>query len=268
MNDDHPTHPKMRTCENCHDGQKAFDARGTQCARCHQGAARSGVMPQSNKTDRFLHSEHVKRGIKLEPCTQCHSAGNSWKASMPGHNDHKPCQNEGCHAVEFGKIGSNLCLNCHERNEPLAPNPLRQPHATRQQSEWQSGAFPHEPHLAAQAQCTLCHGDRFANTKPKEGHALCGDCHKPGTKLTMSGCGSCHVPLATVQPTETRPFSTRERFKHDAQHRAKCEQCHRAGSEPDVSPPTMAGCGDCHDGKKAFKVTGFGCARCHGHSKK
>ena len=23
-------------------------------------------------------------------------------------------------------------------------------------------------------------------------------------------------------------------------------------------------CGSCHDGKLAFKVTGFGCAKCHG----
>jgi hypothetical protein len=29
----------------------------------------------------------------------------------------------------------------------------------------------------------------------------------------------------------------------------------------------MQGCGGCHDGKQAFKVTGFGCARCHGARK-
>src|SRR6185436_11212482 len=31
-----------------------------------------------------------------------------------------------------------------------------------------------------------------------------------------------------------------------------------------LAPPRMADCDGCHDGRTAFKTTGFGCARCHG----
>jgi hypothetical protein len=77
----------------------------------------------------------------------------------------------------------------------------------------------------------------------------------------MEACSSCHAPVAAKARA---PWSVGARFRHDQNHRAACESCHRAPSgAPDLTAPRMAGCGQCHDGKQAFKVTGFGCAKCH-----
>jgi hypothetical protein len=155
-------------------------------------------------------------------------------------------------------------LSCHERNDPFVPNPLRQASTT----EWRMGGVPHPPHLAAGVSCATCHPTQAAQQSQGSGHPLCGMCHKEGARVSLGQCAACHVLASVPRPAAAqRPWSTRARFQHDDRHRAaqKCESCHRAAGAPDLTPPTMQACADtCHDGNKAFKVTGFECARCHG----
>lgn len=261
---EHPDRPAMKACERCHDGRQAFDARGTHCGKCHSRALNK-VSTEIMRTDEplFSHAAHAKRGVDLLHCTQCHGAGD-WRAALPGRNEHRPCQNEGCHAVEFGKLGSRLCLSCHERNDPFEPNVIKRP-ASRAQPEWRV-AISHPSHLSSGAACVSCHAGIVEKPEP-DGHALCGGCHKPNSKTTMEACAACHKPTGGPAAA-ARPWSVAARFAHDKNHRAQCESCHRGPGAPDLVQPNMHECAECHDGEVAFKVTGFGCARCHGAARK
>jgi len=67
-----------------------------------------------------------------------------------------------------------------------------------------------------------------------------------------------------VAEAAPRPWSTRAKFRHDANHRTEsCDSCHRTDDTPSLTPLMMRGCERCHDGVRAFKATGFACARCH-----
>jgi hypothetical protein len=252
-----PERPPMKACESCHDGKQAFDARGTHCGKCHKTDQKlSGVRTELPP---FSHAQHHTRGVKIAECTQCHGVGADWRSTMPGQNEHRPCQNESCHANDYGKIGSRLCLSCHDRNDPFEPNPIKRP-TSREKPEW-TVAMAHTPHLPLKnLTCNICHPsilDPIATIV--DGHALCGACHKSKAKPSMAVCGSCHQSLATKS---VAPWSVAARFRHDTNHRSACDGCHRNGNE--LTPPKMEGCGSCHDGKQAFKVTGFGCVKCHG----
>jgi hypothetical protein len=253
-----PGKPTMAACETCHDGQSAFDARGTRCARCHKGEAPSPVA--AAPPSRFSHAAHAGRGVDMGRCAGCHRAGTDWRAGMPGRDEHRPCQNAACHAAEFGKPGSPICGSCHERSEPFAPNPLRRPPIGA--GEFRAASTMHAPHLQQGMSCAACHAG--GGGARSDGHAQCVQCHKPGARLTLEGCGACHVAPMTAGGAN---WSVAARFRHDANHHLACERCHREGGSADLTRPTMAGCGSCHDGKQAFKTTGFGCARCHGAAK-
>jgi hypothetical protein len=258
---DPPGRPNMQACEGCHDGRTAFDARGTLCGRCHSAPSDARLAPLPPSPKQFHHEAHQALGVKIGECAGCHAAGLDWKAVHAGRNQHQPCQQ--CHAAEFRMAGQPICLGCHERNDPFSPNPLR---ATSERTrDWRVGTVPHPPHLAARVACATCH-PREANAPPTTlGHGLCGQCHKEGAQTSLSKCAACHVPSAQKAAVQaTRPWSTRERFAHDDKHRSNCDSCHRAQGTPDLTAPTMAGCVKCHDGAKAFKVTGFECAKCHG----
>jgi hypothetical protein len=272
-NQEPPGRPTMQACEGCHDGTHAFDARGTQCSKCHAQSG-AGLPVMAIPPGVFTHTGH--RGtLDVNQCGTCHSSGLTWQQVHAGRNQHQPCQN--CHAAEFRFQNQKICLGCHERNDPFAPNPLRPPqHRQGRISEWRMGEVPHPPHIAAGVSCGACHAEQtaailgtHAPVKVDTGHALCGKCHTEGQKLAMSRCNGCHVWAGQPPPQHAiRPWSTKERFKHDANHKAaSCDPCHRAGGAQDLVPPKMQYCGDtCHDGTKAFKVTGFGCAKCHGRT--
>jgi c(7)-type cytochrome triheme protein len=252
--------PPMKQCESCHDGKNAFDARGNHCGRCHKTTEELPATRGEPTT--FSHANHRARGVKLEECTQCHGVGGDWRATLPGQREHRPCQNEACHAKEFdGKIGSRLCLSCHERNDPFEPNPVKRP-TSRARPEW-TVKMTHGPHLGVSTlSCAGCHPsilDPIATIG--DGHILCGKCHLKKAKPGMDACLACH---STVAAKNIGAWSVGARFRHDQNHREKCESCHRApAAAPDLTQPKMEGCGACHDGARAFKVTGFGCARCH-----
>jgi c(7)-type cytochrome triheme protein len=260
---DHVERPSMKQCETCHDGKQAFDARGTHCGRCHKSS--QTLTAVHTEMPPFSHANHASRGVTIKSCTNCHGVGESWRSTLPGQKDHRPCQNDACHAADFGKVGSRLCLSCHERNDPFEPNPLKRP-TSRVTPEW-TVHMTHGPHLPLKAlNCNQCHPsilDPIATIT--DGHALCGFCHKAKAKPGMDACAACHQGVATKT---VAAWSVAGRFRHDTNHRSGCESCHRQAGASDLTPPTMEGCGtSCHDGKTAFKVTGFGCARCHGAKK-
>jgi hypothetical protein len=259
-----PGRPRMESCESCHDGQRAFDARGTGCARCHTAPAGFSATAQARPPQRFSHAQHRQNGIDMAACGGCHAPGEDGQKVHAGRDEHRPCQ--GCHAAEFRRAGAKLCLGCHQHGEPFTPNPLRPP--ARDGNEWRLIETPHPPHIAARLACGVCHPDEAGlSDAPRADHALCGRCHKTGAPTPLSRCAGCHVPVAT--PRVSRPlraWSTRAAFRHDDTHRKdNCATCHLAGGAADLTPPRMAACAErCHDGATAFKVTGFGCARCHG----
>jgi hypothetical protein len=258
-----PGRPNMQVCEGCHDGKTAFDARGTRCDRCHATPPNAHLSAMPAKA-LFRHQPHQQLGVHVEQCTLCHGVGMDWKAVQAGHNQHQPCQ--GCHAGEFRMRDQPICLTCHERNDPFAPNPLRPPHENTSTSEWRLGDVPHPPHLAAGVPCVTCHQKEAGQRAQNGGHSLCGQCHKDGAKTPLSSCGACHVSVTVPRAaTVARPWSTRARFPHDERHRGeKCESCHTKPGAPDLTAPSMQFCADrCHDGTRAFKVSGFQCARCH-----
>ncbi len=259
--EEHPERPAMKVCDGCHDGKTAFDARGTHCGRCHKSEQELSAVRIDAPA--FSHSGHKLRGVNLQPCTTCHGVGGDWRATLPGQHEHRPCQNDACHATDFdGKIGARLCLSCHERNDPFEPNPLKRP-TSRVKPEW-TVTMTHGPHLPiGSLTCAGCHPsilDPIATIG--DGHVLCGKCHLKNSKPGMDSCLSCHV---TVAAKAAGAWSVVGRFRHDQNHRSACSNCHRSPiTAPELTTPAMEDCGSCHDGKRAFKTTGFGCARCHG----
>ena len=276
--------PSMQSCESCHDGQtlgqkdqknRVFDALGTQCVRCHKAPAVLPTLTTSSPAP-FSHEAHAKRQVTVDDCRMCHGAGVEWQKVRAGRDQHRPCQK--CHAAEFRKSGQPICLVCHLRADPFAPNPLRPPLAVG--AEWRRGDVPHSAHAAAELPCQTCHlaeaGLAPSSGSSIGGHAVCGRCHIAGTPLTLERCSACHtLASAPRQARPDRPWSTRARFRHDQPHREQpCESCHRGvapaapgatamAAWPLMNLPTMGDCASCHNGSKAFKVTGFECARCH-----
>lgn len=271
--------PKMQTCESCHDGKKAFDALGTQCFRCHEAEAGTQLttLPLPAKT--FQHAAHRPRKVKIDDCTSCHGVGVEPDKVQAGRDQHRPCQ--ACHAAEFRTQGQGICLSCHMRNDPFRPNPLRL--SSFGISEFRlpdATGIPHAAHQAAGVPCADCHADK-SGVKPRPpelGHAACSKCHvvdrvpkklPQGTPVTLDRCGSCHVPVSEPEPRDStrRPWSTRDLFRHDDNHRTPqtCPSCHFQNGPAALTFPTMASCGSCHDGRKAFTIIGpKECARCHG----
>jgi hypothetical protein len=264
--------PAMQTCEGCHDGKSAFDALGTQCDRCHQAppGAQLQALPPSKP---FQHEFHAKLDVKIDDCTSCHGVGIEWEKVRAGRDQHRPCQ--GCHAAEFRKAEQPICLGCHVRNDPFRPNPLRPP--AEAMPEWRSPDsydLQHAPHIAAGMACETCHPAPagLPARAPALGHAECGKCHLPkratenreGTPITLDQCAACHVLSSVPRGGGKRPWSTRDHFRHDENHRVRpCAECHLAEGAQDLTPPTMEGCATCHDGKKAFETVGRECSRCH-----
>ena len=130
----------------------------------------------------FKHAAHGQ-WLDMKRCTTCHGVGDDWRGSMPGVDEHRACRNEACHADEFRKAGSTICLVCHETNEPYSGNPLKRVPPR----EWKLGPVPHPPHVAAKVKCLACHGE-VVGAPVQEGHSACSSCHSKGNGLTMAEC--------------------------------------------------------------------------------
>lgn len=276
--------PSMLGCQTqCHDGQKAFAAVGTSCTTCHQGA---GTPAPTRPDVVFFHGSHAGRNVKIKDCAACHSVEGDGRLTPPlANKDHQPCASSGCHQAEFASRTPKICGVCHDQVAPWQPAVARAREAAS--SEWYE-SIDHAAHLktlarevagqGGNAACATCHGDKLAGGPRPGGHDGCVGCHGKGQEPRMNACGACHVQDAPERRAPSE-WSVRAAFqqadghvKHALDPRTKraaaCTDCHarvaKAKTLADVEPPTMSGCdAACHDGKTAFKTTGFDCARCH-----
>jgi len=277
--------PSMHTCEACHDGKQAFAARGPTCRRCHTEADRSVASPEV-PLHRFDHRAHAARGLAKE-CGVCHGLDDKG-LPRPASADHRPCADVGCHADDFRARQPRICGGCHVGAEPYRPLRADVPRPARTEFGVE---YSHAGHAGRgePRPCTSCHVG-LAGGGPElrlgKGHASCTGqgCHNAGKGVTgaaptLDACASCHV--SGLLPgrealQERRAWSVTSRFHHARHQRdaagaaLPCEACHTdapaAKTVREISPPTKPRCAPCHDGRVAFKMTGHGCARCHGKS--
>ena len=264
--------PSMLGCQTrCHDGQKAFSATGTHCTLCHKGTAPAPAM--KNELG-FSHAEHRKRNTKIDDCSACHVLDNDGTLAAPlSRKDHLPCASAGCHQNEYVSRAPKICGVCHDAAAPWAKAAARP--GKRRGVEWFE-AMNHASHLAPgkAMTCESCHGNKRTGGDAPRDHQACVTCHARGQAPVMTDCKGCHTSTGQSK-MEASAWNVAAAFEHTKHatdprtHRATaCTECHTkvAGARDmsTVTPPRMADCDGCHDGKTAFKTTGFGCPRCHG----
>jgi hypothetical protein len=267
--------PTMLGCQTrCHDGQKAFSATGTHCMMCHKGTAPA---PATRTDLGFSHAEHRKRNVKIDDCAACHVLDNDGILAAPlSRKDHLPCANPSCHQSEYTSRAPKICGVCHDAAVPWARTVARP--GPRRGVEW-SEAMNHKVHLALSRSttCETCHGDKRTGGEAPRDHRTCAPCHARGQAPqvpAMADCAACHAQTRQ-SPMQASPWNVAATFEHQkhavdprSHQPTACTACHTqvAGAldMAAVAPPRMADCDGCHDGKLAFKTTGFGCVRCHG----
>ncbi|HLL23490.1 MAG TPA: cytochrome c3 family protein, partial [Kofleriaceae bacterium] len=220
------------------------------------------------------------RGVKIAACATCHGVEADGRLSPPlANKDHMPCATSGCHQAEFASKTPRICGVCHDTIAPWQKNQARSKDPIK--PEWYE-TIDHATHLAkigtTNGACATCHGEKLANAPKPGGHDGCVGCHGQTAKPAMGDCGACHQQAAPQRPAKT-PWSVTAQFqkigghgKHAIDRRtgkqAQCLDCHAgvktATTLAQIKPATMMECdGACHNGKVAFKTTGFECARCH-----
>jgi hypothetical protein len=121
-----------------------------------------------------------------------------------------------CHGdvTNHGKLTlqAEECNRCHEKiKQPMgvAAEACLTCHSAEIGQRSQVVTFPHEKHIAAGLDCSLCHSGvgekrhrdfaRSAEALPKLGHEFCGTCHADdapaadGTPPEGGDCTKCHV---------------------------------------------------------------------------
>jgi c(7)-type cytochrome triheme protein len=262
--------PTMTDCSaaGCHDGEKAF-ATTEACTRCHTAAPTTSyelVRPDR----RYSHEKHRARLPEATACASCHAIDRRGEASAPAH---RACSDAACHQGDFASTTPISCGACHVAIEPWRP--LRADALPPPDTEF-GATMPHRRHAGKQLACAGCHSVPVARRelRPARGHTTCrGEgCHAPGTATpspALDDCSGCHrtgIVEARLQDRLGAEWSVRARFAHAPHAASDCESCHTQVWEVDglPAPPAKATCAGCHDGSTAFKMTGHGCARCHG----
>lgn len=252
--------PTVKDCSlaGCHDGKAAF-ATTAACTRCHDRAPdeRYSVF---RPTERFTHGGVHAAAVASQPCGSCHPiAGN--EVAVAGH---APCA--GCHEKDFGLRKPPMCGACHTATEPWRH--LVADRGLPERTEF-GAHLDHGKHPGA---CETCHtlDTESQQLRPPRGHKACSGCHAAttGPAPHLEQCDACHrAGLADARATArtNAPWSVRRAFDH-APHGKGCKDCHVDLSGADLlalpTPPKKT-CVPCHDGGKAFSLTGTGCTRCH-----
>jgi c(7)-type cytochrome triheme protein len=289
-------HPQMKNCQNqCHNGKTAFTTTGTHCTTCHKATNEQVVPTQPALEVSFSHQVHQKRNVDMKACGSCHQVETNGQVLAPGMNkDHKPCADSGCHETEFFSRTTKVCTVCHgATGTPSAMAsivPWKKPTMTTIQATQSELPSPmnHAAHVAAvggaagNATCLGCHGDKFTNGPSPRGHAACAKCHNKPTSASspaMSNCVACHELGATIARRPVSSWSVAANFAHTSHSKdpqkggaaPACAECHasvtRSTTLTNMTAPTMQTCDRCHNGREAFKTTGFDCARCHAQKK-
>lgn len=282
--------PPMAGCATagCHDGKGAFAAFGTSCTKCHAGSNEPAI--KSLATVGFSHAVHEKRNVKVGDCTQCHVLAPDGMLAPPGENkNHMPCAESGCHQTEFASRQTKICGSCHAETAPWIKAVSRLPvrdfvagTSPVPQEWWQT--TNHAVHVkklgATNATCEGCHGTAIktaseggSTAAAQRNHKACAPCHNKNQPPAMTDCLMCHKNKA-VERAGISAWTVAVNFKHDmhavdphTKQATPCLQCHvsvaTATDLVGIAAPPMKQCESCHDGKAAFKTTGFECARCH-----
>lgn len=235
----------------------------------------------------FSHAAHFAKGMSKD-CGSCHGGDGQGALESPGA-DHAPCNS--CHAEEFRKPNSLLCLSCHNDSDPWVQDKPVKALSGGGGSGFVAG-FSHKGHAERidtlkSGDCASCHPTQYGQPapippKPRKGqrgvmpqaHIECAKCHA-NLAPKMDNCAGCHI-LASgeaakelkITPAKWR-VGTRFTHKQHLDLGAKCDSCHTnvmevAPGQPIVSPKKKDCAKACHNGKTAFKVTGHECRRCHG----
>lgn len=256
--------PKVADCgvAGCHDGKAAFATTGP-CVRCHDKP--DVTFTVERPTERFQHSRG-KHGeiVTGEACTACHVIKGGEIISA----GHAACAVSGCHADDFGLRKPTICGACHNATEPwrhLVPD--RSP---PERTEF-GATLDHAQHTGA---CASCHSLRTASQqlRPPRGHRACSGCHRAneGPAPHLGECAGCHALGENAAREAVRakdPWSVRLAFDHAPHAKdTTCATCHidLTGKNVLALPaPPKSTCASCHDGTRAFSLSGTGCRKCH-----
>lgn len=236
---------------------------------------------KTKKPLRYSHSLHTKNGVDQKDCSTCHELDSKFKVKPPtSANPHKPCATSGCHGEEFFSTKPTICVVCHADSRPW----VKQTAEIKDHPDSEFGSdLSHKTHATGRVggkgngACKTCHGDKFRDQPSTGGHGDCAPCHARQEKPSMTNCGGCHRLGAKRARAEAMggPWSVAKLFAHNTHGRdprtpqteTECLTCHqgitKATKLAEVKNPTMKSCDTCHDGKAAFKTTGFQCYRCH-----
>lgn len=227
---------------------------------------------------RISHEQHAQI-----PCGKCHTGDNV----RPGSDDHKPCDDSGCHRTEFVQPPGVFCQVCHQTvttlplEAPLKPYP-------RDDDAWRSvpSRFSHKRHLDADLMesrvgfhvaCADCH-TRGDDDLRRPDHETCARCHaaEAATEKAprMESCGSCHQTGSTLR-VRKRLIKGDLKFAHE-RHRVdrkgqaiRCEICHsrttQASGYGDHAAPQVERCVGCHDDRERvpYEMRMRICETCH-----
>ena len=225
---------------------------------------------------RLDHNQH-----RQVSCTSCH------RAKRPGADDHKPCDDSGCHKKDFAAEPGPVCKVCHLdiTTKPLVAtlkdNPIK--------DAWQSlpPVFSHAKHMDSalmenrvgfHVSCTDCH-ILVEGVEVPPNHATCTRCHAAEVGLAnaprMEDCGGCHRGESRVRKRHPLIKNGLRRFDHDSHLRdakgsaIKCEDCHKltakSTSYTDHVPPRVEACVGCHDdsNRVRYEMRMRICETCH-----
>lgn len=296
--------PRTEDCSGCHDGAQAFSVVGPHCRRCHgeRSSARENRPPRGPG---YSHRAHQERGLDL-PCARCHQL-DARGMPLPPAPDHAPCSDAGCHREQFMARAPTICGACHVGIEPwlrlyFQPRPrpetdfgARFSHRRHRDAEIEACERCHRERSALRdlrlpPQHTTCmgagcHVQAGPGTGPGTGDGAGpgaeGDAGSAEGPVPLLVCSGCHVlDLVTTRHAQrvAAPWSVRARFEHALHERdpvsgaaVACTACHAGVVEADsvaaIPGPPKRACVPCHDGRAAFKLTGHGCARCHGQAR-
>lgn len=249
------------------------------CAACNPPRRAEQILPPTDPT-RLDHAQHAP----LMSCAGCH------RGKRPGADDHKPCDDSGCHRKEFSSAPGKVCQVCH-LDVTVQPTGLSAPLKVKDDEQiadpWQSlpPVFSHAKHMDVQLMenrvgfhvgCTDCHVRN--DNKERPDHATCARCHAAEVALanapTMQDCETCHQGRPRLR-VRARVLAGDVKFDHRNHRRdvkgatIKCEDCHKKSAASkdyaDHAPPRVESCVSCHDdsARVPYELRMRICEGCH-----
>jgi c(7)-type cytochrome triheme protein len=260
---------KGKSCGACHDGETAFSvADSSECAKCHAG----DIVFKNKNIGKitFPHSVHIEM---LDGCDSCHpdlfkAKQGANEATMEDMENGESCG--ACHDGDsaFGVTDFGTCNNCHAGGDIVFKN-----------KGVGDVTFPHSVHIEMFEGCDSCHPDLFkaeqgtnkATMAAMENGESCGACHDGDSAFGVAeDCESCHEGGIKVDKITIHTEKVGNVVFSHAVHGTNCDGCHpklfvKKNNSNHTNMKVMEqgkSCGACHNGKKAFNVTGD-CVKCH-----